>query len=150
MQNFLSSSTKVRLIKVKKKSKLYFYKLIEKILQEKKAMNNKILTTSKQSKLDFCNGYKSASLPDIFSSFETSPISNCAFCTNDQQYFVVSFSYKLKVDYFNKTILIVWNIDELETPYRFLTQEGVSTSCCFSSSLVFSGNVNKQNKKTFY
>ena len=106
MQNFLNNSTK----------------LIEAILNEQRMLQSKALNTSKQSKLDFCVGYKGVSLPEFlfFSSDETLNVTNCAFCSNDEQYFVVTFNYKHKTEYFNKTILIVCNIDDLDSPYRYM------------------------------
>ncbi len=87
-------------------------------MNEQRTFQNKAINASKQSKLDFCFGYKSVSIPEFLTSDQNINLTNCAFCSNNEQYFALSFSCKHKADYFNKTIIIVCDTDDLDTPYK--------------------------------
>ena len=87
-------------------------------MNEQRTIQNKSLNASKQSKLDFCIGYNSVSLPEFFTTDQNINLKNCTFCSNNEQYFTINFSYKHKADYFNRTIIIVCDTDDLDTPYR--------------------------------
>ena len=78
------------------------------------------MNANKQSKLEFCFGYSSASLPEFLTSDQMSNLTNCAFCSSNERYFVVSFSFKHKADNFNRTIFVVCDTDDLDTPYRYV------------------------------
>ena len=58
-------------------------------MNEQRTFQNKAINASKQSKLDFCFGYKSVSIPEFLTSDQNINLTNCAYCSNNEQYFVL-------------------------------------------------------------
>jgi hypothetical protein len=86
--------------------------------------------------LKFAIDYFNLRIPKMLSK---SQIINCCFCENKQE--LITTSFNVQTEYGQNSIFVVWNVNEPTTPQKFLYLEGVSTSCCFFSDLVFSGNV---------
>ncbi len=102
LQEFLKKSTKV----------------VEILLNEKEAANDKELKTHKKSQLQFAKGCVEIQIPNIFDNFEAIQIKNCAFSLDNQQHFAICFDYKSQSEFYNKSLFLVYNVDEPNVPYR--------------------------------
>ncbi len=102
LQEFLKKSTKV----------------VEILLNEKEASSNKELKTHKKSQIQFAKGCVDIKTPDIIANHEAMQVTNCAFSLDNQQYFAVCFDYKDNSEFYNKSMIVVYNTDEPNVPYR--------------------------------
>ncbi len=103
LQDFLKKSTKV----------------VEILLNEKEAVNNTELKTHKKSQLEFAKGCVEIKLPDRFANVDYAiKVTSCSFSMDNQQYFVVCCDYKSVSDFYNKSVFVVYNVDEPVEPYR--------------------------------
>lgn len=86
-----------------------------------------ILDSNKQSNIsksdiEFSQGFIKFVIPKLLSKLTKSAVlKNCCFCKDDSNYFVCSYYIQTvsgKENIFDSTLLIVWNINDFETPFK--------------------------------
>ena len=93
-------------------------KVIEAIILENNA-DSQGLEISSKSDLEFSQGFAKFSLPKFVTKLiMNSILSNVTFCQDDSNYLVVSYDIQTSADRFTSSILVVWNINEPNKPFK--------------------------------
>lgn len=119
-------------------------KVIETLLKEASPSDDRKYLTENKSDLEFSQGYSIFSMSKVSSKLaKVSVITNCAFSADNSNSIVCSYMSEASSTSQNTTLLIVWNIEEPNEPYRILSCEAQSTCLNYFSYFVVSGNVIK-------
>lgn len=99
-------------------------KVVEEILKQKTDADAKNMLAENKSDLEISQGYAKFPLPKFLSKIaKYSVLTNCSFCKDDSNYIVCSNNLNdtgNKENEPNSTLLIVWNINDSTSPYRFV------------------------------
>jgi hypothetical protein len=127
--------------------------VFDKLFQEKTITNeNSFEMNTDKIEIKFSRAFATFTIPKFLTRIaRTWILKNCAFCQEDSNYFVCVYNIQQNQDnnnkndnfnigHFNASIFIVWNLNQMDQPYRILINESASESISYTSFLIFSGN----------
>lgn len=110
---------------VKKIMSFLLSKVVEKLLEEISMNDSKNKLNLNKSDIEFSQGFCKFSIPKSLSKLaKNSILTNCTFCMDNPNYFVCSYEIQTiknkesEFVQFDSTLLIVWNLNDPETPYK--------------------------------
>ena len=95
--------------------------VVEAILKENND-DSSALQLENSSDLEFSKGFSRLMLPKLLSKVaKHSVLSNCTFCQDDPNFVVCTYDLSIddSLDRYTSSLLVVWNLDDPEKPYRY-------------------------------